>query len=154
MQKFTIFCLVLVCAIALASAAPSKKHGHKKSAKLVHASHKSRKSSKLVAKPLKHHRKSARQEVYEAPAEEEYFEEEVFDEVPEQDYIEVEEELLEDAVEARAAHQPHAASNYFNTHFESAHEGSIALANSYSTGQKGAAASHATSYGRGHPQIY
>ena len=119
--------------------------GHKKSAKLVRA-------GKLIAKPLKHGRRSGKL-LEDIPVAEEEIIEEVLDQLPEEEILELAAEEIaheiEGAVEAREAPAHHGA-QYFNTHFGDANEGTIALANSYSTGANGHSQSHATSYGANH----
>ena len=137
--------------------------GHKKSAKLVRA-------GKLIAKPLKHRRsgKLCLEEIHhehhhehhhadpclsDIPIAEEEIIEEVLDELPQEEILELAAEEIaheiEEAVDAKEA-PAHHGGQYFNTHFGNANDGSIAVANSYSTGAKGHSQSHATSYGANH----
>ena len=88
------------------------------------------------------------------PAVEDEIIEEVLETLPEEEILELAAEEIaheiEEAVEAKEEPIKHNGGQYFNTNFGNTQKGSIALANSYSTGQKGAATSHATSYGQHH----
>ena len=113
----------------------------------------------MIAKPLKHRRsgKLCLEEVHhvdpcvaDAPVAEEEIIEEVLDQLPEEEILELAAEEIaheiEEAVEAKAPAHQHGG-EYFNTKFGNTDAGSIALANSYSTGASGHSQSHATSYG-------
>ena len=83
--------------------------------------------------PVHHHHHH-----HETPVEDEV----EFTEVEEPVFVEDEVVVVKEAPKAVES-----GTRYFNTHFGTTKDGSIALANSYSTGQKGAATSHATSHG-------
>jgi hypothetical protein len=178
MNKLALLFVVL-CAVALVSSLPARKH-HKKSSKLVRFSPKAAKATraKLTAVPIKPHRRhrvAAKQQFKECDLAEHGHATSVADAYPEasieldapeldipeevafeepafvedelavvEDEVAVEDEIAYEAPKAAA----HAGAQYFNTRFGNTQKGAIALANSYSTGQKGASTSHATAYGK------
>ena len=200
MNKLALLFVVL-CAVALVSSLPARKH-HKKSSKLVRFNPKTAKATraKLTAVPIKsgrRHRVAAKQQFkglhilqrsfwisdlkiyifylecdlaehgHATSVAEAFPETSVELDMPEMDMPEEEvafeapcaddevalvedDAVVEDEIVYEAPKAVPQGGQYFNTHFGKTSNGAIALGNSYSTGHKGAATSHATAYGKHH----